>query len=294
MKGARIGSWRVTRGMREESANRDGVIAKIAARQHGVVSSRQLVNAGVDKDGITRRVHAGRLHRLHRGVYAVGHIRLSFEGRCAAAVLACGEGAVASHRSAAALWGMLPHHNGPIEITLATDSGRTKRRGIRVHRSPSFGASLSTRRFGIPLTKPPRTLRDLHRTVPQPVYRRAVRRALDLRLIASMDLESDEELTRSDLEILFLRFCRRHQLPVPEVNAQVAGFEVDFLWRAQRLVVETDSFRHHGHRAAFESDRARDARLQSLGYRVLRFTWRQIRETPDEVATALRAVLGLR
>jgi very-short-patch-repair endonuclease len=209
-----------------------------------------------------------------------------------AAVLACGKGAVVSHRSAAALWGMLPPHNGPIEVTLATDSGRTKRRGIRVHRSPSFDARLSTRRFGIPITKPPRTFRDLHRTVPQPVYRRAVRRALDLRLIASVDLEPEEAFTRSNLELLFLRFCRRHRLPAPEVNARAAGYEVDFLWRGPRVVVETDSFRHHGHRAAFESDRARDARLQSLGYRALRFTWRQITETPDEVAHTVRIVLN--
>jgi very-short-patch-repair endonuclease len=89
-----------------------------------------------------------------------------------------------------------------------------------------------------------------------------------------------------------MRFCRRHRLPPPEVNARLGPYEVDFLWREQRVVVETDSWRHHGHRSAFESDRAKDARLQALGYRVLRFTWRQISEDPDFVARALRAVLG--
>jgi len=126
------------------------------------------------------------------------------------------------------------------------------------------------------------------------VFRAAVRRALDLRLISSANLADEDDRSRSDLERLFLRFCRRHRLPPPEVNAHVGRDEVDFLWRGQRVVVEMDSWRHHGHRSAFESDRAKDARLQALGYRVLRFTWRQIRETPDEVASALRAVLGWR
>jgi len=211
-----------------------------------------------------------------------------------AAVLALGPHAVVSHTSAAALWGMLKPSGGPIHITLPGDGGRRRRRGTTIHRSSTLIAGVTTRRNGIALTKPARTLRDIHRTVPQPVYRRAVRRALDMRLISSAALEREEELTRSELEQLMLRFCRRHRLPPPEVNARVDHYEVDFLWREQRLVVETDSWQHHSDRAAFESDRARDARLQSLGYRVLRFTWRQIRETPALVARTLRALLGQR
>jgi very-short-patch-repair endonuclease len=113
-----------------------------------------------------------------------------------------------------------------------------------------------------------------------------------LTLINSADLKREDELTRSELEKLMLRLCRRHHLPQPEVNARLGPYEVDFLWRDQRVIVETDSWRHHGNRAAFESDRARDARLHSLGYRVLRFTWRQIRETPNVVATSLCALLA--
>jgi very-short-patch-repair endonuclease len=278
--------------MRKEGANTDQVIARIAARQHGVVSAAQLTEAGIHDYTVTRRVQAGRLHRIHRAVYAVGYNRLTFEGRCMAAVLALGEGAVVSHRSAASLWGMLKPHSGPIHVSVPGDGGRRKRPGITIHRSHSLIAGVRTRRNDIGVTKPARTLKDLHRTVAEEIYQRAVRRALDLRLIGSDDLKGEEEFMRSKLELLMFRLCRRHRLPQPEVNARVDRFEVDFLWRDQKVIVETDSWRHHGDRAAFERDRARDARLHSHGFRVLRFTWRQIRETPEFVARTLRDLLG--
>lgn len=279
--------------MREERAKSDQVVAKIAGRQHGVVSAAQLGPAGIDKDAVTRRVKACRLHRIHRGVYAVGHTRLTFEGRCMAAVLALGEGAVVSHQSAAALWGMLKPHSGPIHVSVVGDGGRRKRRGIQVHRSHSLIAGVTTRRNGIAVTRPARTLQDLRRTVPQPVYRRAVRRVLDLRLIRS-DQVSEPDLTRSELERLFLGICRRHRLPQPEVNARLGSYEVDFLWRDRALVVETDGFRHHSDRAAFESDRVRDAAVQRFGFRVLRFTYRQVTHDRTSVVAALRDLLGER
>lgn len=209
-----------------------------------------------------------------------------------AAVLALGAGAVASHRCAAAIWGLMRPPAGPIEVTVPGDGGRRKRRGITTHRSPTLTAGLVTRRNGLPITKPARTLRDLHRTLPESTYRRAVRWALDLRLISAADLEREEEFTRSRLERLMLELCRRHRLQAPEVNTRVDRFEVDFLWRNERVIVETDSWRHHGHRAAFESDRARDARLQALGYLVLRFTYRQVRDSSAEVARVMRSVLA--
>jgi very-short-patch-repair endonuclease len=277
--------------MREEPANGDRVIANIAARQHGVVSTAQLRAAGIGRNATSLRVRAGRLHRLHRGVYAVGHTRLTFEARCVAAALALGERAVVSHRSAAAVWGMLPAHQGPIDVTVPGRGGREKRSSIRVHRSATLIAGFATRRH-IPLTKPARTLQDLHRTLPQQVFQRAVRRALDLRLISPPDLDNEPDLTRSELERLFLRLSRRHRLPEPEVNARLGSYEVDFLWRDRAVIAETDGFRHHGSRAAFESDRARDAELQCLGYRVLRFTYRQVRDSPGEVVASLCALLG--
>jgi very-short-patch-repair endonuclease len=291
MKGERIVSWRVIPRVGEQPANCDQMLAEMAARQHGVVSFAQLQRAGIHRNAVQSRLRAGRLHRLHRGAYAVGHTKLTFEGRCMAAALATGDRAVVSQRSAAAIWRMLQPHSGPIEITTSGDGGREKRRGIRVHRSVTLIARLTTRRQGIPVTKPARTLRDLRRTVPQPVFRAALRRALDLRLIRSTGIP-EPDLTRSELERRFLRLCRRHRLPQPEVNARIGPHEVDFLWRSQGLIVEVDGFRHHGHRAAFESDRARDAHLQSLGFRVLRFTYRQVSDRKAEVVEALRSVLG--
>lgn len=125
------------------------------------------------------------------------------------------------------------------------------------------------------------------------MYRRAVRRALDLRLIRS-DQVSEPDLTRSELERLFLGICRHHRLPQPEVNARLGPYEVDFLWRDRALVVETDGFRHHSDRAAFESDRVRDADVQRFGFRVLRFTYRQVTEDLTSVVAALRDLLGER
>lgn len=280
--------------MGEKRAKGDLVIARIAARQHGVVSAGQLRTARLGRQAVYRRVQAGRLHRLHRGVYAVGHKRLSFEARCMAAALAVGAEAVVSHRSAAAVWGMLRPHSGPIEVTVPGDGGRRRRRGITIHRSSSLIAAFATRRNGFAVTKPARTLRDLHRTVPQPVFRRAVRRALDLRLISDSDLKGGADLTRSELERLFLSLCRRHRLPQPEVNARVGPYEVDFLWRDRRLIVETDGFRHHASRSAFESDRGRDADMQRRGFRVLRFTYRQVTQDRSAVVAALQSLLGQR
>jgi very-short-patch-repair endonuclease len=208
-----------------------------------------------------------------------------------AALLALGEGAVVSHLSAAALWGMLRPHSGAIHVTVPGDGGRRKRRGIWIHRSSTLIAGVSLLRDGIRVTKAARTLRDLHRGVSDETYRRAVRRALDLRLISSDQLRSEDELTRSELERLFLALCRRHRFPRPEVNMRVGPYEVDFIWRDRSLIVETDGFSHHGGRPAFERDRARDAHLQSLGFRVLRFTWRQIRDSPGLVARSLRALV---
>jgi very-short-patch-repair endonuclease len=276
----------------EKRANTDRSIASMAARQHGVISTAQLRAAGIGDQGISKRTKAGGLHRLHRGVYAVGHTKLSFEGRCMAAVLALGQGAVVSHRSAAALWGMLKPHPGPIEVTVQGSGGRRKRRGIRIHRSSTLNAEFLTRRNAIAVTKPKRTLRDLHRTSPQPVFRHAVRRALDLRLINSDDLRSEDDLTRSELERIFRGLSRRHRLPQPEVNARADRYEVDFLWREQRVIVETDSWRHHGDRLTFERDRAKDAALQSLGFRVVRFTFRQVVRDGSAVVAALRSLLA--
>ena len=210
-----------------------------------MVSTSQLREVGIGRNATTKRIQAGGLHPLHRGVYSVGHTNLSFEGRCMAALLALGAGAVVSHVSAAALWGMLKPPSGPIHLTLPGDGGRKRRRDITIHRSSTLSADFLTRPYGIAVTKPKRTLRDLHRASPQSVFTRAVRRALDLRLIDSSDLRSEDDLTRSELERILLALCRRHRLPKPEVNARAGPYEVDFLWCDRGVIVETDGFRHH-------------------------------------------------
>jgi very-short-patch-repair endonuclease len=149
----------------------------------------------------------------------------------------------------------------------------------------------TTRRNGIAVTTPARTLADLRRVVSVDDVRRAIREAEYLRLPIG-DLDGIEELTRTRLERAFLRLCRRHRLPKPEVNVVIGPYEVDFLWRDRRLIVEVDGYRSHGTRSAFEEDRARDVALTVLGYEVVRFTYRQVTDQPDPVAHALRLLLG--
>lgn len=275
--------------MAEESATPDAVIARIAARQHGVVLARQLVAAGVSKDRIYGRCRTGRLHRLHRGVYAVGHRNLSNEGRWIAATLACGGGAVLSHCSAAALWQLLPTDRGPIDVSVPGSGGRRKRAGITLHRCRSFTQLVCIRRDRIPVTTPARTIADLRRVVDPATVGKAIRQAELLGLPFGASPEADH--TRSELETIFLEFCRRHRLPAPEVNVRVGPYLVDFLWRDQRLVAETDGYRFHRGRIAFENDRSRDLQLRGLGFEVIRLSYRQIVDEPARVAYVLRLSL---
>jgi len=221
-----------------------------------------------------------------------------------AAVLACGPGAVLSHGSAAVHWDLLRPLKGPIDVTVPTQSGRKPRRFVRIHRCASIGqapfqtigakkrlAPLVTVRKGIPVTTVPRTLEDLRRSDLRPsLVRRAIRQAEFLQMPLG---EIDTDGTRSDLERDFLRLCRRHRLPPPVVNAPIGRLTVDFLWREERLIAETDSYATHGGQSAFEDDKARDLYLRRLAYRVHRFSERQIELEPaavaDDVARGLAA-----
>jgi very-short-patch-repair endonuclease len=283
----------------EELANLDpdALIARVAGNQHGVVSLEQLDRAGIRRQSLTRRVRAQRLFRIHRGVYAVGHPGLSEKGRWMAAVLACGPGAVLSHRSAGELWRMLGSGRPPsaagvrLSTPHVTVPGEARsRRGIKVHRSRTLTLREVTRRDGIPVTTPSRTLTDLRRLLPQPQFDAALRQAEYLGLPIHRHLEPDR--TRSELEARFLGLCRRHRLPTPEVNVPVGPFIVDFLWREHGLIIEVDGYRAHAGRAMFEADRARDAELKLLGYGVVRFTWRQLGSRPSEVARTVHRLLS--
>jgi putative AbiEi antitoxin of type IV toxin-antitoxin system/uncharacterized protein DUF559 len=277
--------------MRRQSANPDREIAEVAALQYGVVSIAQLREAGLDKSAVKRRALAGRLHPVHRGVYAIGHLHLSVEARWMAAVLAYGTGAVLSHRAAAAAWRLLPDQPGaPVDISVPNDTGKKIRRGIRLHRCPSLDPKAVTRHRRIPITTPARTVLDLSRVATPVEVRRARRQAAVLGL--RIDGESKDDVTRSELEFLFLELCRRYRLPLPEVNIWIAGVFVDFTWRERRLIVETDGYHYHRGRVSFEDERARDLRLRSHGFEVVRLTYGQVARQPKETATALRKLLA--
>jgi very-short-patch-repair endonuclease len=238
---------------------------------------------------------------VHRGVYAVGHARLSPHGRWMAAVLAAGSDAVLSHRSAAELWALLPLVAGVSHVTFSSAAGRKKRQGIRVHRSRTLGPGDRTLRQNIPVTTPTRTLLDLARDVCPAELARARRQAefrglpLDeSRLDGSRRLPDGIDRARSELERRFLALCRRHRLPPPEVNVRIGRYEADFLWRDQHLIVETDGWATHRGRVAFEQDRSRAMALALDGYEVIRVTWRQVWQDPATVAAAVRARLRSR
>ena len=225
-----------------------------------------------------------------------------------AAVLACGEGAVLSHHSAAALWGLLKPIGGSIHVSVPTTNGLRNRRGIHLHRcpalspsrepspSPSYLASeggrgrrlLTTHRHNIPVTTIQRTIEDLDGTGDPYLLRRAIRQAehqghhLD-------GIESDR--TRSDLETAFLELFRAHRIPPPEVNVKHGRWEVDFFWREQRVIVEADFFAYHRGSVSFENDYARDLDLRTAGYTVLRFNDVQVEEEPERVTALVAAAL---
>ena len=296
-------------------ASPDAEIAQLAFAQHGVVTYAQLRAAGLAAGAINLRVRSGRLHRLHRGVFAVGHPRISREGRWSAAVLALGEGAVLSHVSAAALWGIRHSSSAYVHVTVPTAGGRTRRRGVVVHRSLTLGPADVDEEQAIAVTSVSRTLLDLAGVLSPTRLERAVERSLaarrfDLRAVEAVlaanprrpgatalaeiiaGIHDEPSLTRQELEARMLDLCDDHGIERPEVNVLVDGIEVDFLWRAHRLIVETDGREYHETPIAFARDRERDERLTVLGYRVVRFTYRRLVHHAAAVAATLRALLG--
>lgn len=240
-------------------------------------------------------------------MYAVGHTRLSYRGRLWAAVLACGgpEVAVLSHRSAAALWDLIPTPATKPDIT--TLRAAHSMPAVRVHRPRTLAEEDITQREGLPLTTVARTLKDLATLVTPHRLERICHRAEHLHILDAVVLTDthgklrqalrtlaagDPQITRSELEERFLELIAGADLPRPEVNTHIEGYEVDFAWRAQRLIAETDGAATHLTPTAFEADRRRDAHLQTAGYRVLRFTWRQVTEWPRETAAILGSALS--
>jgi very-short-patch-repair endonuclease len=289
-------------------------IADLAGRQHGVVARRQLLAAGISTDRIKGLLRRGHLHRLHRGVYAVGHAQISQEGRWLAAVLACGPDAVLSHGPAGQLLGIVPRRERfALHVTVP---GRAQRgpAGIVTHFPRCLDRRDITTRNRIPVTTVTRTVWDLATTSTPLATRRAFeqaeRRGLDRERLRSLldaapsrkgagvirALLAERALplseTRSRLEEIVLETCRDHGLPLPAVNVPLCGYEVDLLWPAARLVVEADGGDHLG-RAQRDRDNERDAVLARAGYLVRRYSWTALGD-PAAVAAELGAILGER
>ena len=267
---------------------------------------------GLDDDGIQWRIRAGRLHPIHRGVYAVGHLEIACEGRYLAAVLFAGDRAVLSHCAAPGLWELRASKEDKTDVTVPLD-----RRGdasVRIHRD-ALDPSETMTRHGIRVTKPLRTVLDLAGCVSENEIERAIRQAVHRKLTtttllaeairnrrgkrgtkrlrnALINLGEAPGLTRSELEDAFLRFLRKHKLPMPELNARILDYEVDCAWPEQRLIAELDGRDAHLQLPAFETDRARDAALLAAGWPVIRITSRRMRHDGTALARQLRALLG--
>jgi very-short-patch-repair endonuclease len=276
------------------SASVDRSVAQAATQTAGILTTRELVKLGMSRRALSRRVAASRLFRLHHGVYStVPPSLLTSQARWLAAVKACGEGAVLSHMSAAAVWDLTDAFVSPIHVTVPTEAGRARRDGIVIHRSPDLSPSQTAVKAGVPVTKPGRTLHDLRRVVPRGRLEDLVRRAERLHLDTAGVHDLAPEPAGNALERRLMALCRRHGLPHPRVQELIGPYVVDFLWPEARLVVEVDGFATHGLRSSFEADRTRDAWLMVRGYRVVRFTWRQLHGQPAHVVQTLRTLLGL-
>jgi very-short-patch-repair endonuclease len=296
-------------------------LADVATGQHGVISMTQLRAQGYAKSTVIEWVASGRLHQLHRGVYAVGHRKLTWYSRCWAAVLAAEPDeaapwrAVASHYSAAYLWGLLRFTPDVMHVTAPTRR-RAKRRFV-VHFSSILAEEDRVVREGFPVTAVPRTLLDLAiRARPEQLEgyleRAEDRELLDVRAVEDVLARAgghhgrgrlaqalaiyrpDPAFTRSKFERRFRQLVIAAGLPAPSMNFNVAGFELDAYWPELRFAVELDHFETHGSRAAFERDRRRQVELKLLGIEMIPITKPRLDREPQAVMRNLAALLERR
>ncbi len=286
---------------------------ELAGRQHGVVARRQLLALGFNAREIEHRVARGRLHLIVRGVYAVGWPQLTAKRRWMAAVLACGEGALLSHRSAAALWEIGLEKGCEIDVSVCRPA-RLSRPGIHVRSRPGLGEGDIARRDGIPVTRIVRTLVDIASELSSMATERAVNEADALDLIdpetlrAALDDYEGESgvrplratldartfrLSDSDLEVFFRPLAEAARLPPPLTKQMVNGFEVDFYWPELGLIVETDGLRYHRTAAAQARDARRDRSHTLAGMTPLRFTHYEVKYEASKVTRALERLAQL-
>lgn len=284
----------------------DEAILALAAGQHGIVTRAQVLAAGVTSSGLDRRIRLGRVRALHAGVYLVGPVHTTFASAMAG-VLACGDRSVVSHRTASALWVQVPQPDAAAVVDVIVPGGDRRRPGLRVHLVRALRSDEVTSLQAIPITTPARTLLDLASAVSARELERAVVEVLGRRLATRTSVTEllDRHRAhrgarrlrallgdrvgvpaRSEAEKRFRSLLGKARLPAPEMNVQVAGIEVDFLWRAERLVVEVDGVAFHSTTGRFESDRRRDLALAAVGLRVIRVSWQQLVKEPE--ATLVR------
>lgn len=277
--------------------------------QHGVIARAQLIDLGMTPAAIRQRRLNGRLHQVHRGIYAVGRRELSRYGELMAAVLACGPGAQLSHQSAAELWRLRGRVEGPIDVAIPGDVPR-RRPGITTHRCRHRRRRQVHR---IPVADPVSVLIDLAAELPTEEVEDAVNEAdrLDLirthrlrpaldkeprrpgigRLKAILDAQSFSRAANA-LERRFFAIVRDAGLPSPDTQRRLGRYRVDFFWPDRGLVVETDSLRHHRTAAEQAADLGRDQAHARAGLRTLRFTHSQVFYRPDHVRAVLRDTFG--
>lgn len=284
----------------------------LARRQHGVITRAQLLGLGWTREGIQHRIERARLHPVYRGIYAVGRPELCQMGRWMAAVLSCGPEALLGYRSAAALWGIVDQPPRRIEVVVPSNVNR-RRPGIRVHRRAALRPEDRDRRQMIPLTTPAATLIDCASQIGRGSIEAAVNAADRLGLInpeaLRLEIESIpvrpgvrvlRELldrhsfarTDSPLERRFLTLIRSARLPIPQTQAQVNGYRVDFYWPELGLVVETDGLRYHRTPSQQAQDLKRDQAHVAAGLSTLRFAAAQVIHEPSEVVRTLRTVIN--
>lgn len=287
-------------------------VADLAGRRHGIVSREELAALGMSRHAIRRWSERGYLRRIHNGVYAVGHDVLPVRGHWLAATLSLRRSAL-SHRSAAQLRG-LADPRLPIHVTVPNGCGKS-RRGVRVHQSLHLDADEIDRVEGIPTTSLPRTLLDVAALGAGDELENMAVRAQRKGLLGIEELwayaetvhfrsgaprlrellerlDSRSLATRSGGERRLLALLERGGVRAPEVNAMIGPYEIDLVWRQERVAVELDGFAYHRDHRAFELDRRRGAYLAQAGYELVRLSYRMVRDEPEAVLASIKAVLA--
>ena len=290
--------------MHASSANPWAAVATVAAGQHGLVTIEQLRDCGLGRGAVQHAVRCGRLHRVHMGVYLVGHPAMTDHARWLAAVLACGHGAALSHRSAAAMRRLRSGEGPRVDVTVPARTGRS-RRGVHVHGSSLLPGDVEEV-AGIRVTSVARTIADVAHELDEDALRGVVREAQFqgvFNLVATRDAAArrpsralndiiEEMLGSSRLNDDFLQLLRRHRLPLPIPEHRLLGHRVDFVYEKERVAVELDGYRAHRSLDAFQRDLSQGNALQLAGWLLLRFTWADVHRRPRATVDTVRRAIG--